>query len=71
MSLNISPETKLGKVIGWKPQEFISKKNKTYSIEMNGKKQGQLTETELQDYFDKNNVSISNNVYCIVLIKKV
>ena len=28
---------------------------------MNGKKQGQLTETELQDYFDKNNVSISSN----------
>ena len=23
------------------PEEFISKKNKTYSIEMNGKKQGQ------------------------------
>ena len=47
MSLNISPETKLGKVIGWKPQEFISKKNKTYSIVMNGKKQGQLTETRI------------------------
>ena len=43
------------------PALFISKKNKTYSIVMNGKKQGQLTETELQDYFDKNNVSISNN----------
>ena len=28
---------------------------------MNGKKQGQLTETELQDYFDKNHVSISSN----------
>jgi DNA polymerase elongation subunit (family B) len=61
MSLNISPETKLGKVVGWKPKEFISGKNKTYSIQMNGKTQGALTETELQDYFDKNNVSISNN----------
>ena len=61
MSLNISPETKLGKVVGWNAEEFISKRNKTYSIEMNGKKQGQLTETELQDYFDKNHVSISSN----------
>ena len=61
MSLNISPETKLGKVIGWNPKEFIRGVNKTYSIQMGGKTQGALTETELQEYFDKNNVSISNN----------
>jgi len=62
MSLNISPETKLGKVIGWNAQEFLKKDNKkTYTIKMGDKVKGQLTETELQDYFDKNHVSISNN----------
>jgi DNA polymerase elongation subunit (family B) len=61
MSLNISPETKIGKVIGWDPAEFIKGKNKTYSVHMNGKKQGQLTETELKEFFDNNQVSISRN----------
>jgi len=61
MSLNISPEMKIGKVIGWNPEEFIKGKNKTYSVHMNGKKQGQLTEIELKEFFDNNQVSISNN----------
>ena len=61
MSLNVSPEMKIGKVVGWNPEEFIRGKNKTYSIQMNGKKKGQFTETELKDFFDKNQVSISNN----------
>ena len=61
MSLNISPEMKIGKVIGWNPEEFIKGKKKTYSIRMNGKKKGQLTEVELKEFFDNNQVSISNN----------
>ena len=61
MSLNVSPETKIGKIEGWNPQEFIKGKNKTYSVHMNGKKKGQLTEVELKDFFDKNQVSISDN----------
>ena len=61
MSLNVSPETKIGKVIGWDPEEFIRGKNKTYSIYMNDKKKGQFTEIELKEYFDNNQVSISNN----------
>jgi DNA polymerase elongation subunit (family B) len=61
MSLNISPEMKIGKVIGWSPEEFIREKKKTYSIIMNGKKKGQLTETELKEFFDNNKVSISRN----------
>ena len=61
MSLNISPETKIGKIIGWEPEEFIRGKNKTYSVHMNGKKKGQLTETELKEFFDNNQVSISRN----------
>ena len=62
MSLNISPETKIGKVSGWNPQEFLKVGNKkTYTIKIGEKVRGNFTETELQDYFDKNNVSISNN----------
>jgi len=61
MSLNISPEMKIGKVVGWEPEEFIKGKNKTYSIKMNGKKKGQLTEIELKEFFDNNQVSISRN----------
>jgi hypothetical protein len=61
MSLNVSPEMKIGKVVGWNPEEFIRGKNKTYSIHMNGKKKGQFTETELKEFFDNNQVSISNN----------
>jgi DNA polymerase elongation subunit (family B) len=31
MSLNISPETKLGKLVGWNAQEFIKGTIKTYT----------------------------------------
>ena len=62
-SLNISPETKIGKVKGWDAEEFLKDNNKkTYSVtNRNGKKMGNLTETELKDYFNKTNVSIGSN----------
>ena len=45
----ISPETKLGKIEGWNPEEFLSKDNrKTYSLTRNDKKVGSYTETELK-----------------------
>lgn len=61
MSLNVSPETKIGKVVGWNPEEFIRGKKKTYSIIMGNRKKGQLTEIELKEFFDNSEVSISNN----------
>ena len=62
-SLNISPETKIGKVEGWNEEQFLKSTNKkTYSITNKvGKEIGKMTETELQDYFDKSNVSIASN----------
>tara|TARA_B100000029_G_scaffold409222_1_gene410732 strand:- start:2380 stop:4881 length:2502 start_codon:yes stop_codon:yes gene_type:complete len=62
-SLNISPETKIGKVKGWDAEEFLKDSNKkTYSVvNRDGKKMGNLTETELKDYFNKTNVSIGSN----------
>ena len=62
-SLNVSPETKVGKVEGWNPEQFIKSTNKkTYSL-MNkqGKEVGKMTETELKDYFDNAKVSIASN----------
>tara|TARA_B100000424_G_scaffold183940_1_gene142582 strand:+ start:209 stop:2731 length:2523 start_codon:yes stop_codon:yes gene_type:complete len=60
-SLNISPETKLGKVIGWDPEEYLQKDlKKTYTIEMKGKEQGKVTNDQLEQYFNDNKVSISS-----------
>ena len=51
MSLNISPETKMGKIEGWSPEEFLKKDNKkTYSITNNGKVISRLSETELKKF---------------------
>ena len=61
MSLNISPETKIGKLNGWDAEEFMKGTPKTYTLESNGKERGKLTETELKDFFDNNEVSISSN----------
>jgi len=61
MSLNISPEMKIGKINGWNAQEFIRGTQKTYSLEKNGKEQGHLNNEELASMFMSNKVSISSN----------
>ena len=62
MSLNISPETKIGKIVGWNPEEFLSKNNKkTYTIEQDGKEMGRFTETELGNFLDGRNVGVASN----------
>ena len=62
-SLNVSPETKIGKVIGWNDEEFINQSTqKTYTmLNKKGKELGKMTKPELQEYFDKADVSISSN----------
>jgi len=62
MSLNISPETKIGKIVGWDPQEFLSKNNKkTYTIEQAGKAMGKFTEKELSKFLDGREVGVASN----------
>ena len=62
MSLNISPETKLGKIEGWNPEEFLKKNNKkTYSITQGEKLLGRFTETQLQNFLDSKNVGVATN----------
>ena len=62
MSLNISPETKIGKIIGWNPEEFLNKSNKkTYTIEQDGKEMGRFTEKELGNFLDGRKVGVASN----------
>ena len=61
MSLNISPETKMGKIIGWDAEEFIRGDKKTYTLKSDDKEMGKLTEAELKDFLDNNKVSVSSN----------
>ena len=61
MTLNISPETKLGKLEGWNAEEFVRGVNKTYTLMVNGKEKGKYNQDELKKMFDNNKVSISSN----------
>ena len=62
MSLNISPETKLGKIEGWNPEEFLNKNNKkTYSVTRGEKMIGRFTEVELQKFLDGKEIGVATN----------
>ena len=62
MSLNISPETKLGKLDSWDVEPFLKGVDRTYSIkDKNGKESAKLTTGEFQNFLKDNNVSISSN----------
>jgi len=62
MSLNISPETKIGKLEGWSPEAFLKKGHKkTYSITNDEKLLGRFTETELKDYLSNRSIGVATN----------
>jgi DNA polymerase elongation subunit (family B) len=61
MSLNMSPETKIGRINGWDAEEFIRGEEKHYSVEKDGKTLRTFTTGQLKDFFEKNKVSISSN----------
>ena len=62
MSLNISPETKLGKLEGWNPEEFLKKNHKkTYSVTNNKQLLGRFTETELKNYLKTRSIGVATN----------
>ena len=70
MSLNISPETKIGKVEGWDAEEYLKGVEKTYTVMKNGKVIRRFSTGELKDFFSKNEVSISSNGILYHLDKK-
>ena len=61
MTLNISPEMKMGKLLGWDVKEFLKGTTKTYSLEVEGKIKGTFNETELATMLSKNKVTLSTN----------
>jgi len=61
MTLNISPEMKLGKLDGWNVDEYIKGTNKTYSLIVNDKVKARLSNHDLDDMFSKNKISIAVN----------
>jgi DNA polymerase elongation subunit (family B) len=61
MTLNISPETKLGVLEGWNAEEFVKGVNKTYTLMVGDKEKGKYNQDELKKMFDNNKVSVSSN----------
>ena len=62
-SLNISPETKVGKIEGWDAEEFLKKDlQKTYTLcNRNGKEIDKISNTDLGDYLENTGLSIASN----------
>ena len=65
MSLNISPEMKLGKLEGWDAKEFVRGESKTYTFTKNSRMKvklpGSFNTEELKEVFSNNKISISDN----------
>ena len=61
MSLNISPEMKLGKLEGWNEEEFFKGTNKTHSFIVDGKIKGTFDDKELKELFKTKDITISSN----------
>jgi len=61
-SLNISPETLIGKISNWSPSDFISRNSfKQYSIEYVNGETFNMLQDELFEYLKLNNYSIAAN----------
>ncbi len=62
MSLNISPEMKVGKLSDWNAEEFFSKNNKkTYTFTPITGKSKTYNETELKNIFQSENITVAAN----------
>ena len=53
MTLNISPEMKIGKLDGWNAEEFVKGTPKTYKLMVGDKEKGRLSNDDLTDMFEK------------------
>ena len=60
ISLNISPETKVGKIDGWNAERFMNNKDMQYYADVLGSPT-EMTGEELQDLIDKYHFSVSSN----------
>jgi DNA polymerase elongation subunit (family B) len=61
MTLNISPEMKIGKLEGWNSDDFVKGVDKTYTLVNNDVVAHKFTTESLKEYFDKEHVSVASN----------
>ena len=61
MSLNISPEMKVGKVNGWSAEEYMKGTEKSYTVNIIGNKDVVLNQKELGNMLGGEKLSISSN----------
>ena len=60
MSLNISPETKIGKILEWDSHEYLKDKSKRYEVSLLGS-DGMMTGQDIEDTIKQNNLAVSSN----------
>ena len=60
MSLNISPETKVGKVANWNNKSFVNGETDTFSVETDGTGKN-LNREDFDTFITENNLVISSN----------
>lgn len=60
MTLNISPETKVGRIDNWDAQDYMKGIEKTYKLYF-GKGESKITQKELKTLLEDGNFSISSN----------
>lgn len=60
LTLNISPETKRGRILNWNAHEFNQKVSKIYLVQIKSQKK-KYTKDELDDFINNNRYSIASN----------
>ena len=60
MSLNISPETKMGKVIDWDQDAFNKDKDRNFTVQL-GKTNKKMHMTEYKEFIEEKNYSVAAN----------
>ena len=60
MTLNISPETKVGKIDGWNSDDYIKNVEKTHTLHV-GNKTSSITNLQLKELLEEGKFSISSN----------
>jgi DNA polymerase elongation subunit (family B) len=61
MSLNISPETKIGKIDGWDAEEWIKNVDRNYKLISNNGQEYEYNREELADVIKDGNLSVAAN----------
>jgi len=61
MSLNISPEMKLGKIHEWNVEDFLKGNKRDYKFIKDGKVKGDISYNKIYKIFKEQNISISSN----------